>query len=224
MNFAEKVLTYQFGLRPDVRLPGGVEFLFPAAQPEVKATMTEFYRRYYNDSDKRIALLGINPGRFGAGITGIPFTDPIRLREVGMIEHDFRDRAELSSIFVYEVIEAMGGLVKFCETVYITSICPLGFVKDGKNYNYYDDPKLYQAVKEMILENLEELLASGVRRDIAFSMGKGTNFKYLQKLNKEYGFFESVEPLPHPRWVMQYRLKRKEEFVTEYKEKIERWT
>lgn len=224
MNFAEKVLSYQFGLSPDLPLPSGVEFLFPAAQDAVQKSMTEFYEKYYDDDKDRIVLLGINPGRFGAGITGIPFTDPIRLREICGIEHEFHERAELSSLFVYEVIAAMGGMEKFCEAVYITSICPLGFVKEGKNYNYYDDKALYLAVEQMILENLEALVSSGARRDIAFSMGKGTNFKYLQKINQEQGFFESVEPLPHPRWVMQYRLKRKEEFVLEYKERIERWT
>ena len=30
------------------------------------------------------------------------------------------------------------------------------------------------------------------------------------------GFFERILPLPHPRWVMQYRRKRKEEFVGQY--------
>ncbi len=223
MNFAEKVLSYQFGLKPDLPLPNDVEFLFPASLPEVRKSMTDFYTKYYHGKEERIALLGINPGRFGAGITGIPFTDPIRLGEVCQIKHDFHLRAELSSIFVYEVIAAMGGLEKFCNAVYVSSICPLGFVKDGKNYNYYDDRQLYLAVEEMILENFQELLSTGVRSDIAFSMGKGTNFKYLDKLNRKHGFFENIEALPHPRWVMQYRSKRKEEFIEEYVNKIERW-
>ncbi|MCK5703784.1 MAG: DUF4918 family protein, partial [Cyclobacteriaceae bacterium] len=55
---------------------------------------------------------------------------------------------------------------------------------------------------------------------VAFSMGKGQNFKYLKYLNKKYQLFDKVEPLPHPRWVMQYRLKRKAEFIHEYISKI----
>ncbi len=38
----------------------------------------------------RYLILGINPGRFGGGITGIPFTDPIRLQNICGIENDFQ--------------------------------------------------------------------------------------------------------------------------------------
>ena len=44
--------------------------------------------------------------------------------------------------------------------------------------------------------------------------------KYFEKLNEEHGFFKQVLPLPHPRWVMQYRRKRLEEFVELYLEKL----
>jgi len=33
----------------------------------------EFYHKYYNDYNSRLLILGINPGRFGGGLTGIPF-------------------------------------------------------------------------------------------------------------------------------------------------------
>jgi len=32
--------------------------------------------------------------------------------------------------------------------------------------------------------------------------------------------FEEVRPLPHPRWVMQYRLKRIDEFIDLYKDQL----
>ena len=51
-------------------------------------------------------------------------------------------------------------------------------------------------------------------------MGMGQNFKYLQVLNKKYQLFDKIESLPHPRWIMQYRLKRKQEFIHEYIDKI----
>lgn len=221
--WSDTILDYQFSLDARAPLPQGISYLTPADAPAVRQVMRLFYEKYFSDSHPRIVLLGINPGRFGAGITGIPFTDPIRLQESCGIDNEFGKRQELSSLFVFEVIAAMGGLEHFYRHVYITSVCPLGFVKEGKNYNYYDDRALYQAVKPMIIDNLRGLVKSGVRTDIAFSMGKGTNFKYLEKLNQELQLFDRVEALPHPRWVMQYRLKRKREFISVYREKIERW-
>jgi hypothetical protein len=87
--------------------------------------------------------LGINPGRFGAGVTGIPFTDTKRLEEKCWLTIEGLTTYEPSSVFVYDVIEAYGGVEKFYSDYYISSVCPLGFVKfneKGKeiNYNYYD--------------------------------------------------------------------------------------
>ncbi|MDX1479671.1 MAG: DUF4918 family protein, partial [Saprospiraceae bacterium] len=54
------------------------------------------------------------------------------------------------------------------------------------------------------------------RTDVVFSMGQGKNFKYLTDLNKEQHFFDKVVPLPHPRWVMQYKLKSKQVYLDQY--------
>lgn len=218
MTFASKVLDHHFQLKPTTQLPDGIDWLHPYGVAEVKAVMEAFFHKYFSDSDERIVLLGINPGRHGAGITGLPFTDPMRMESHCGIKNSFQKRAELSSIFVYEVIDAMGGAAQFYRHFYFNSICPLGFVKNGKNYNYYDDKDLEKAVMPMILHNLRAHLDMGVTRKIAFSMGRGKNYAFLQKLNDEHGFFDEVKPLPHPRWVMQYRLKRKDEFIKEYVE------
>jgi hypothetical protein len=39
-------------------------------------------------------------------------------------------------------------------------------------------------------------------------------------MNERYGFFKEIIPLPHPRWVMQYRLKRMQEFIDLYLERL----
>ncbi len=44
--------------------------------------MQKFYYKYYNDSNKRKFIIGINPSRHGAGVTGVPFTDTKRLDNV----------------------------------------------------------------------------------------------------------------------------------------------
>jgi len=216
VTWSENILDYHFGLRTDINLPDNVEWLFPYGNLETKHCMTEFYSRFYNDMKSRVMLLGINPGRFGAGVTGVPFTDPLILENICQIPNTFHKRRELSSGFVYEFIDALGGVNQFCRNFYITSICPLGFIKDGKNYNYYDSRALQEAVMPMILENLETQIRFGASTTVAYSMGKGKNFKFLKALNDKYKLFESVVALPHPRWVMQYRLKSKDTFVEEY--------
>ncbi len=197
-------------------LPDGVEWLYPYEETTVRDAMGRFFHKFFSDEMPRIALWGINPGRFGAGITGLPFTDPIRMEEECGLENDFIKRQELSSVFVYDVVNAMGGPASFYSNFYISSICPLGFVKDGKNYNYYDSKELTEAVMPLILLNIEKHLEMGISDRVVFSMGQGKNFKFLKKLNDKYKYFQEVQPLPHPRWVMQYRLKRKLEFVDQY--------
>ncbi len=222
-TFADRILAYHLSLRPNLKIPAEVDWLFPYEAATVQQTMHSFFKKYFSDNHQRIALFGINPGRFGAGITGTPFTDPIRLESVCGIKNDFKKRQELSSVFVYDFIEALGGADMFYTLFYITSICPLGFVKDGKNYNYYDSKELTSAVLPLIEDNIEKHLSIGISREVAFSMGMGKNFKFLNDLNKSRNYFDEVVALPHPRWVMQYRLKRKNEFVQEYVEALSRY-
>ena len=48
------------------------------------------------------------------------------------------------------------------------------------------------------------------------------NFKFLQRLNAENHLFEEIIPLSHPRFVMQYRLKRKDEYIRQYLDAFEK--
>ena len=181
----------------------------------------QFYNTYYNDNYPRTYLIGINPGRFGAGVTGIPFTDPIRLAEVLGIEHELDKKPELSSKFIYEVIEAAGGPDVFFGSFYFTSVSPVGFVKGGKNLNYYDLPGLQNALEPFMIKAMhEQFECIKPVTKAAFCLGMGKNYKYFSSLNERYGFFEEIIPLPHPRWIMQYRLRRKKEFVGNYIESL----
>jgi len=56
----------------------------------------------------------------------------------------------------------------------------------------------------------------GVNREICYCLGEGKNFKFFQKFNDEHQFFSRVISLPHPRFIMQYKLKMKEEFISTY--------
>ena len=217
MTFADHVITFTRNLRlPDIALPEGFEWLFPYDNPETMRALTTFYGRFYADNQTRTFIFGINPGRFGAGITGVPFTDPIRLATLCGIENDFQKKPELSSIFVWQFINAYGGATAFCRDFYITSLSPLGFVKDGKNINYYDDRQLQKAAEPFIAWNIRTQLDFVAQRETAICLGEGQNFAFFQKLNAKHAFFKEIVPLPHPRWVMQYRRKRVEEFVERY--------
>lgn len=217
MLLSEKILSYHFQLKPSGKLPHDVQWLLPYEDKETQRCMRLFYDRFYNDEEKRTFILGINPGRFGAGITGIPFTDPIRLESIG-ITNSFPKRQELSSVFIYDMISHQGGPEEFFSKYYIASLSPLGFVKNGKNFNYYDDRSLTEAVTPFIIKNIEAQIKFGADLSKVYCMGQGKNYKFLNQLNLEHKWWKEVIPLPHPRWVMQYKLKQKEVYLGIYKE------
>ncbi|MEM7297439.1 MAG: uracil-DNA glycosylase family protein [Bacteroidota bacterium] len=221
-SFADHVMTYYRSLKPPKGLPKDVEVLNPYQNPETFKISSEFYHRYYNDQKERTICFGINPGRFGAGVTGVPFTDPIRLEEVGGIDNDFEKKAELSSRFIYDMINAYGGPESFYSKFYISAVSPLGYVRDGINLNYYDIKGYKELFEKYAVGEIRKQLPFGISTKTAFSIGKGENIKYLNWLNSKHQLFDEIVPLPHPRWVMQYRLKRKDEFIREYLEAFEK--
>ncbi|HLP93386.1 MAG TPA: uracil-DNA glycosylase family protein [Saprospiraceae bacterium] len=216
-QFASSVIRFTENLRiPSIPLPDGFEWLFPYNNAETMHCMRSFYQQYYSSAQPRHFIFGINPGRFGAGLTGVPFTDPLRLELDCGISNSFPKKPELSADFVWRYIRAYGGIQSFAESFYITSLCPLGFIKNGININYYDDKHLIRAVEPFISWNIRTQLTFGAAGDVAICMGEGQNYAFFKKLNDKEGFFREIIPLPHPRWVMQYRRKRMEEFVERY--------
>jgi len=163
-------------------------------------------------------IIGINPGRFGAGVTGINFTAPRQLTGALGIDHGFGNSTELSAEFIYEMITAYGGPAAFYGDYFLTSVCPLGFTRKGLNLNYYDDNELLASLKPFIVENLQKQIAFGFKTDRCVCIGGEKNFKYLQSLNKEFRLFDEIVSVPHPRFIMQYRRKTKGEFVQRYLE------
>jgi len=219
-TFGNQVINYTKAFRPDWELPKGFGLLFPYGEKATMDAVTQFYTKFFSDQNERTFLFGINPGRFGSGITGVSFTDPFFLETTCGIPNNFEKKKELSSIFINDVIMAYGGPKAFYEKFYITATSHLGFLKDGKNINYYDDKKLQEAVLPHIIKNIETQIQFGANRKIAFSIGKGKNYKFLVQLNKKHQFFDEIQPLPHPRWVLQYRRKSKSVYVEEYLAKL----
>src|SRR5690349_14620961 len=132
-TFAEKVIRFNHSLDFKGKLPPGINIMNPFRHSLTHETASAFYKKYYNDDQPRRLILGINPGRFGAGLTGVPFTDPKRLKEKCGIDFNGPVTHEPSSVFVYDMIDAFGGAEKFYGKFYITSICPLGFTTSRPN-------------------------------------------------------------------------------------------
>lgn len=221
MSFAERVIEFHRFLELDVTLPAGIEAIDPyTANDEVFSIMCRFYRKFYEDENRRRLILGINPGRLGAGITGVPFTDTKRLSEECGIDIPHAVSHEPSSVFVYEMIRAYGGVRKFYGDFYINSVCPIGFVINRKgrktNFNYYDSEELLEVVRPFIIENLKNQSGFGIDTTECFCLGTGKNYKYLAQLNKELNLFRKITPLEHPRYVVQYKNRSRGEYVDRY--------
>lgn len=220
-TFADKVIHFNQNLHFEGTLPEGIGIMNPFRDNHgALEVSSRFYKKYYDDHQPRHLILGINPGRFGAGLTGVPFTDPKRLEEKCGIPFPGPKAYEPSSVFVYDVIEAYGGAASFYDRFYINSVCPLGFVRKTEkgevNYNYYDSKALTAAALPFILDSIGKHLALGVQTDLCFCFGTGQNYRFLEQLNREHRFFGRILPLDHPRFVMQYKLKSKATYIEKY--------
>lgn len=218
-NFTQSyaILEFYKKLEPDLKLPKGVAIMNPFSSQLAWELTSAFYNKFYSDDRPRQFIFGINPGRFGGGVTGIPFTDPIRLENECGIRNDLAKKPELSSLFVYEAVNAYGGAEKFYGNFFITALSPLGFTKDGLNLNYYDDKELLKDSKPFIIDCIRKQIDTiATNTDYCFCLGEGTNYKIFSKLNDEHLFFKKIIPLPHPRWIMQYKRKKVNEYITLY--------
>ncbi|MGC4035472.1 MAG: DUF4918 family protein [Chitinophagaceae bacterium] len=214
--FADNIISFYKSIQPPTKLPKGIGVLYPQKEKEVVTIVEKFYRKFYSDNNRRTLIFGINPGRFGAGITGINFTGPKQLKENCEIDHSLKMGSELSAEFIYEVIDKYGSVEKFYNDFFISAISPLGYVRDGINLNYYDDKKLQEAVTPFVVDCIEKQLQWNVNRDSSICIGGEKNYKYFMKLNEKYKWFGEIIPLPHPRFIMQYRRKTKGIYLSQY--------
>lgn len=213
---AAAILHFYSHLRPDFPMAKGISVMNPYKDAETRKLSSQFYERFYSDKKPRAFIFGINPGRHGAGVTGVPFTDPIRLAGACGIANDWKKKPELSSEFIYRMIDAYGGVEAFYGRYFFTALSPLGFVRTGKNLNYYDDKELLRDVEPFVLQCIRRQLETMPTYPVCYCLGEGTNYKYFSRVNEKHGFFQEIVPLPHPRWVMQYRRPRVGEFVELY--------
>jgi len=221
-TFADKIIEFNRSVDYTGELPEGIRIMNPFREnAEVLTLSSAFYKKYYDDTNPRHLILGINPGRFGAGVTGIPFTDTKHLKNECQLSYSGKETHEPSSVFVYEMIKAYGGAARFYANFYINSVSPLGFTMvdpngKEKNYNYYDSKALTEAVRDFCIENIRQQIAIGVETDIGYCFGTGQNEKFIRQLNNEYHFFNEVIALEHPRFIMQYKARSKQLYIDKY--------
>ncbi|MBO9703058.1 MAG: SMUG2 DNA glycosylase family protein [Sporocytophaga sp.] len=219
-TFADKVVDFNRHLQYMGELPEGFQVMNPYLDnPETMEVMKKFYYKYYNDLKTRKFIIGINPSRHGAGVTGVPFTDTKRLEKVCGIEMKSAYTHEISSVFMYEMITEYGGAAAFYKDYYINSPFPLAIIRQTKdkwlNANYYDDSALFELVKNFMIQSLQKHISLGLDTSKVFVLGK-KNAEYINLLNKEAKLFDCIKVLEHPRFIQQYKSKQKDLYINKY--------
>lgn len=223
MSFGQNVIRFHEQLvYSGPALPDGIHVINPFIESTTAMdNLRMFAERYLDDQKQRHIILGINPSRFGAGVTGIPFTDTKRLVSECKIPYNGKPTHEISSVFIYEMINAFGGVSNFYSNFYINSPFPLAITRtnsEGKevNYNYYDSAALTKAVYPFIVKSMRQLIDLGIATDTCFCLGTGQNARFLKQLNDDHGFFGEIIPLEHPRFIMQYKSAAKDLYIEKY--------
>lgn len=220
-TFGEKVINFHQQLDFKGKLPPGYRVLNPFIDnPETLEVMKKFYNKYYNDNQSRKFIIAINPGRLGAGTTGVPFTDTKRLESECNISMESAYTHEVSAVFMYRMIQEFGGVQRFYKEFYINSAFPLAIVRKNNkgswvNANYYDDKELYNSAKNYMIESLKENINLGLDSNEVFILGK-KNGKFINKLNEEEKLFNKMTILEHPRYIQQYRSKDLQLYLDKY--------
>lgn len=220
-SFGNKVINFNEELNFLEALPEGFQVLNPYIDnPETMEVMRQFYQKFYSDSQTRKFIVGINPSRHGAGVTGVPFTDTKRLESVCGIKMESAHTHEISSVFMYDMIQQFGGATAFYKQFYINSPFPLAIVRKTKegnwlNANYYDDNNLFEMVKDFMILTLKKHISLGLDTSEVYVLGK-KNAIFIQKLNKEAHLFDQLKVLEHPRYIQQYKSKEKQLYIDKY--------
>jgi hypothetical protein len=194
--------------------------------PQPTRIATGFYEKYFNDTHPRCTLFGINPFKWGAGLTGIPFTDYKRLQSECHIPYEGKASHENSSLFIYEMIRAFGGVEKFYRHFYFCWLCPVGFldpsVPNDKGASFYASRELMTIATPLIVENIRRQISIGIRTDICFVIGAGQNDKALRQINDQHHFFKEIITLEHPGYIVRYHNNERSAYIDRYLQALEK--
>jgi len=109
LTFADRASGYFFNIALPKKLTPGISTMNPFENEEVQRVVNEFFKKYFEDNNSRVIILGINQGRFGGGVTGIPFTDPVALEKYCGIGNTLKQyRTRFMSGYLDEYIRICG--------------------------------------------------------------------------------------------------------------------
>lgn len=225
ITFAEQILKFNEILsQKSFDLPIGFKVINPFKEDQkeqVKKVTTAFYQKYYNDNRPRRLIFGSSPARNGTAVTGVPFEDAKHLQSETGIYIDKFYINKSSSGFIYDVIKEYGGCEKFYADFYMNFVCPLGLVRTNSkgnevNCNYYENKELQKSLYSFIVSSIRSQIDFGIDTSVCYCIGSGENYNFLSKINEEYNFFNTIIPLEHPRFIMQYNSKQKDIFLDKY--------
>ncbi len=154
-------------------------------------SIERFNKKYYGEKLPKTVLCGINPGKNGAGKTGVPFLD---FKSLSKIMDDIdRNDTERSAQFFYDVVKEIG-VSSFYKSFYVTNISWVGYLKSGKNLNYHDLPL---AAKKFVYDMFKyEIELVSPRKIISLS---GAVKDSVTELFSNSGI-DIREQLPHPNY------------------------
>lgn len=170
-----------------------------------------FWHKFYGDTIPRVMICGINPGRYGAGMTGIPFIDFMSLSQ--LVPGVDRMDSEKSASFFYQVARGFG-VESFFRTFYVSNFSSVGYLRDGKNLNYYDLP--HPALKIVERNFIKEIEIVQPTHIISLSKEVHQSVRSLLPASVDCSL-----RLPHPSWVVTYRAGEINQWGSRYREVLE---
>lgn len=154
------------------------------------SNIERFYSEYYGTSYPETVLCGINPGRNGAGKTGVPFIDFSSLSK--LLDGVGRDDWERSAQFFFDIVQHFGPRT-FFRSFYVTNFSWVGYAKSGKNLNYHDLSGEAQAIIARLFRY--EMNHIHPKRIISLSKRVHEDITACMGDSLETDLF-----LPHPNW------------------------
>lgn len=161
-----------------------------------------FDEKYYHEGFPKIVLCGINPGRKGAGVTGVPFVDMATLAERlpdNKISFNGSGKEQSAQYFNEIVNHEEFGAKKFYKHFYVTNFSWVGFTKKSNNstkiinHNYHKlNPEAQQYIsnafmREMTLVNPTTIIPLGEKVEESLNeLFNNSEIKIESRLNHPY--------------------------------------
>ena len=160
-----------------------------------------FDEKYYHEGFPKIVLCGINPGRKGAGVTGVPFVDMATLAERlsdNKISFNGSGKEQSAQYFNEIVNHEEFGAKKFYKHFYVTNFSWVGFIEKINNptkiinHNYHElNPEAQQYINDAFKREM-----SIVKPKVIIPIGSEVK-KSLDNLNLDSNI-TITEAVTHP--------------------------